>query len=74
MENINFIFYFLICNALFTQAHFANKIISIQNTYRKIDASLREVMSSGQNNDRLRAINSSREERQTPHWQPQTKI
>jgi hypothetical protein len=42
------------------QAHFANQIISMQNTYRRIDASLREVRSSGQNDVRLTAIKSAK--------------
>jgi hypothetical protein len=37
----------------------------MQNTYRKIDASLREVRSSRHNNVRLTAIKTSREEYQT---------
>ena len=44
----------------------------MQNTYRRIDASLREVRSSGQNDVRLTAIKSSREEYQTYYCQHQS--
>ena len=54
------------------QAHFANQIISMQNTYRQIDAILRVNMSSGQIDVRFRAIKSREEECQTHHCQPQS--
>ena len=44
----------------------------MQNPYRRIDASLREVRSSGQNDVRLTAIKSSREEYQTYYCQHQS--
>ena len=45
----------------------------MQSTYGQIDANLRVIRSSGQNNVRLAAINISGEECQTHHYQTQIK-